>query len=195
MYNKFFRTVINYGLKSFFNNSKVIVKNVFHDNGSMERHLYFPYLNLHRLENEIPEVATFENKEIIFINSDHKKYLGKNIKLYEESNLIQLVDLILGNISQCLFNLSDDDLKKENASLIHPLVARLINKPRSYNSSWNYINKQNISLFPKSKGEKFKTKCLDLRGNIINNIYKEFHKDKILEMTFFDPSQKKLFDY
>ncbi len=31
MYNKFFRTTINYGLKSFFENKKVIVENVFHD--------------------------------------------------------------------------------------------------------------------------------------------------------------------
>ena len=195
MYNKFFRTTINYGLKAFFNNSKVTVKNVFHDKGSMEKHSYFPYLNLHKLENEIPDVATFENKEIIFTNSDHKNYSWTDEELYNESNLIQFVDLILGNISQCLFNLSEDKLKKENASLFYPLVERLITKSRNYNSSWNYINKQNISLFPKSKGDEFKAKCLDLNGNLVEDFSKEFHKDKVLEMVFYDPKQQSLSNF
>jgi hypothetical protein len=195
MYNKFFRTTINYGLKSFFNNSKVIVKNVFHDKGSMEKHSYFPYLNLHKLEDEIPEVATFENKNIIFTDSNHKNYSWESKSLYNESNLIQFVDLILGNISQCLFNLSNDRLKKENASLIYPLVERLITKSKNYNSSWNYINKQNISLFPKSKGDEFKTKCLDLNGNLVKDFFKEFHKEKRLEMSFYDPKQQLLSNF
>lgn len=192
MYNRFFRTVINYGLKSFFDNSKVSVKNVYHDKGSMEKHSYFPYLNLHKLENKISEVATFENKEIVFIDSDHRKHSWNRKGYYNESNIIQFVDLILGLVTQCLFYLSDDPLKKENASLIYPLVERLINKPRRYNSSWNYINKQNISLFPKSKGDEFKSKCLDLHGNLKDKLSDEFHKNKILEMPFYDPEQQTL---
>lgn len=192
MYNKFFRTTLNYGLKSFFNNSKIDVVNVFQDKGSMEKHSYFPSLNLHKLGNEIQRVAKFKNKEIIFVDSDHKVYAWRKNELYNESNIIQFVDLILGSISQCLFYLSDDSLKKEYASMIYPLVKRLVDKPRNSNSSWNYLNRQNISFFPKSKGEDFKTKCLDLNGNLIDNFIREFHRKKKLEMPFYDPEQKDL---
>ena len=195
MYNKFFRTTINYGVKSFFNNSRVNIKNVYHDKGSMEKHSYFPSLNLHKLNDEIPNIASFENKEIIFVDSDHKKYLWEKEEYYLESNIIQFADLILGSISQCLFNLSNDSLKKEYASSVYVLVERLIKKSRNYNSSWNYINKQNISLFPKSEGDKFKATCIDLAGNLVNDFTKEFHKEKTLEMPFYDPKQKKLFDF
>jgi hypothetical protein len=192
MYNKFFRTVINYGVKSFFNNSKVLVKNVYHDKGSMEKHAYFPYLNLYKLNDEIPEVAIFENKDIIFVDSNHKNYVPHKKEYYSESHLIQFVDLILGNISQCLFNLSNDNLKKENATLLHPLVERLINKSRDYYSSWHYTDRQNISLFPKSEGNNFKNKCFDLNGNLVDDFIKEFHKDKTLKMPFYNPEQESL---
>jgi len=192
MYNKFFRTTIHYGVKSFFNNSKILVKNVYHDRGSMEKHKHFPYLNLHKLSDEIQGPIQFENKEVIFVDSDHKKYSLKDINLYNVSNIIQFVDLILGLVSQCLFYLSDDPLKKEHASLIYPLVERLIKQPRNYNSSWCYVNKQNISFFPKSEGKDFRAKCLDLHGNLIDDLTKEFHKNKVLEMPFYHPEQRSL---
>ncbi|MCD6227188.1 hypothetical protein J7J90_01720 [Candidatus Micrarchaeota archaeon] len=197
IYNRFFRTTIHYGVKSFFNNSKILVKNVYHDKGSMEKHKYFPYLNLHKLSDEIQRQIQFENKEIIFVDSDHKKYSSsKDINLYKASNIIQFVDLLLGLTSQCLFYLSDDPLKKEHASLIYPLVDRLIKKPRNYNSSWYYVNKQNISFFPKSKGEDFKAKFFDLDGNlIIDDLTKEFHKNKKLEMPFYGSKQQSLLQF
>jgi hypothetical protein len=46
IYNRFFRTAINYGIKAFFSNKQVVVKKVYHDKGNMELHKYFPYLNL-----------------------------------------------------------------------------------------------------------------------------------------------------
>ena len=74
-------------------------------------------------------------------------------------------------------------------------MERLIKKSRNSNSSWNYVNKQNISLFPKSKGHEFKTKCLDLNGNLVDDFIKEFHKEKTLEMSFYDPEQKDLYQF
>jgi hypothetical protein len=103
IYNKFFRTVIHYGVKSFFGNKTVIIKKVFHDKGSMENHDYFPYLNLMKLDLDLGKYALIEDKDIAFIDSDHRNYLRENNDLLEESHLIQLIDLLIGSITQNIF--------------------------------------------------------------------------------------------
>lgn len=130
IYNKFFRTVIHYGVKSFFGNKNVTIKKVFHDKGSMENHGYFPYLNLMKLDLDLGKYGLIEDKEIAFIDSDHRNYLRESNDLLEESHLIQLIDLLIGSITQNIYYLSDDRLKKELAMIVRPLVNRLLESER-----------------------------------------------------------------
>ncbi len=192
IYNRFFRPLIEYGLKSFFNNQKISVKNVYCDKGSMENHKYFSDSNLDNLGKKIKNIVQFKNKKIVFIDSDHKKYSANETEYYE-SNIIQFVDLMIGTISQCIYYLSDNPSKKENASLILPLVERLITKPKNHNSSWHYFHKQNISFFPpKIKEDKFKFIPLNSTNNSSVIEKNKFYKKEKIKMIPYNPNQKQL---
>ncbi len=94
IYNKFFRTVIHYGIKAFFGNfQKVIIKKVYHDKGSMEFHKYFPYLNLLKLDEITAKNISVEDTSVHFLDSDHNYYIKNEENLYQESHLIQYIDL------------------------------------------------------------------------------------------------------
>jgi len=194
IYNRFFRTVIDYGVKAFFGNyERVIIKKVYQDNGNMKNHSYFPYLNLKKLDDMTSKNITIENAEIQFIESDHKYYLGKDQTLVEEAHIIQYIDLIIGTISQNIFYLSNDVLKKEMAMIVRPLVAGLTNKPYDKNSIYNYYGKQKISFFPKEKITHSKEKIIDVFGNI-SEIFKksQFYTNREIEMPLYNPTQESL---
>jgi hypothetical protein len=140
IYNRFFRTAIDYGIKSFFSNKKVVIKKVFHDKGSMERHTYFPYSNLNKLDLSLPNNAEIADKEVMFVDSDHRNYLMKKDCLVEASHMVQFIDLILGSVAQNIFYLSDDSLKKEIATLIRPLVESLLRLPNGSNDYYQLLS-------------------------------------------------------
>jgi len=194
IYNKFFRTLIHYGVKAFFSEySSVIVKNVYHDEGSMEHHNYFPFLNLHKLQENIGKIGYVENTTIKFLNSDHRSYQQAENDLYRESQLIQFIDLILGTATQNIYYLSNDELKKNIAMIIRPLVSRLLSNPNNKNSSYNYYRKQKISIFPKFPIEKTEIYIQTLNDDFVkDNLRGQFYTDKSLEMPPFDNDQKSL---
>lgn len=194
IYNRFFRTLINYGVKAFFNEYyKVVVKTVYHDEGSMEHHEYFPFLNLDKLSDNIGEKISVENTTIQFLNSDHRHYQSTGDDFYKESQLIQFIDLILGSATQNIFYLSNDELKKKMAMIIRPLVSRLLNDPKNKNSSYNYYKKQKISMFPKFPIEKTEIYTQTLNDDLVKEYLRgQFYTDKNLEMPPFDESQKSL---
>jgi hypothetical protein len=196
IYNKFFRTVLSYGIKAYFPNEKVVIKNVYHDKGSMEFHSYFPHLNLQKLTETLDDGTGVLNQEICFVDSDHRKYLNSEEKLHEESNFIQLIDLILGSFTQNIYFLSDDCLKKELAMIIRPLVSRLIKNPNNKNSSYHYCGNQKISFYPKFLLPESKEKVRNLKGNLIEEHKRgQFHTDMNLEMPAYDKEQNSLLQF
>ncbi|VVB76463.1 Uncharacterised protein [Candidatus Tiddalikarchaeum anstoanum] len=185
IYNKFFRTTIEYGLKRFFGNNKIIIEKVYHDKASMEHHEYFPNLNLKKLDDYTSENILFEDTSVHFINSDHKLYLNENKELYNESNLIQFVDLFLGMTSQNIYYLSDDELKKEYAMILRPLIKKILNDP--------YTSNQHISFYPKEKAKNVKAFYKNLDGkNISLPIKSGFYYKKDLELPDIEHNQSRL---
>ncbi|MDK2892987.1 hypothetical protein [Methanohalophilus sp.] len=194
IYNRFFRTTIDYGMKYFFSgNKKIVVKKVIHDKGSMEFHKYFPYLNLIKLDFQLGENMAIENTDVIFVDSDHRNYLEDDYELVNESQLIQFIDLIIGSTTQNIFYLSNDSLKKEVAMIIRPLVKRLLENPYNKHSSYNYFKKQKITFFPKNKIEDAKRISSDLYSNLFEEFGKDnFYTKKTLDMPAYDPNQTEL---
>lgn len=185
IYNKFFRTAIRYGVKSFFGNfHKVLIKKVCHDKGSMEFHNYFPNLNLSKVDDLAKNIIV-EDKNIHFLDSNHNIYL-KNEELYQESQLIQYTDLLLGSISQNIFYSSDDTLKKEIAMIIRPLVDELLKNTYNKNSSLNYYGKQHIGFFPRNKVENVKQLIATLDGDTTESFRRQFYSDRTIEMPPFN---------
>lgn len=146
IYNKFFRTVIDYGLKTYFSKyGKIIIKNIFYDKKEeLERHYFFNYRNLEKLSYESSKNIEFANK-IVFVNSDHKEE-----EIYpDESHFIQLIDLIIGAIRHNIFRISDSKKKDEVARKIRHLLNKL--RQKYFDSSI-----LRVSFFPKNKIQKVK---------------------------------------
>lgn len=140
IYNKFFRTIINYGLKCFYNlNNKIQIKNIFYDKKEeLERHSFFKDYNFDKLKYETNDNVELLGK-ILFIESDHKS----EGKYSDESNFIQLVDLMLGIIRQNIFYVSKDKIKCDVARTLRKELNDLQENRHSH-------NRLKISFFPKN---------------------------------------------
>ena len=86
--------------------------------------------------------------KIEFISSNHKDY--DDIEQKENAQLIQLIDLILGCSNQILFRTSENKNKIKIAADFYPLFKRIWKKPYNFNSSFNYVRSQQVSIFPKT---------------------------------------------
>ena len=141
IYNKFFRTIINYGLKCFFRSyEKINIKNIFYDKKrELERHYFFNNLNYDKIIYESEGNIQFEGK-IHFIDSDHK--LESEYK--SESHLIQLIDIILGAVRQNVFFISKDRLKNK----VTRIIRGKLNELKKEYWSLKYFK---ISFFPKNE--------------------------------------------
>lgn len=172
-YNRFFRTVVKGSLNYFWKDSFISIKNIFHDYADNKRvHDYFPWHLPYKL-NKLNSRFSFENENITFLDSNHKK---NEDDLIYEANLIQFIDLILGAVTQILFRPSKDSVKIEIDNTIFPLVKRLIKAPKNKNSSYHYYRKQDVSIFPKEKIVKI--------NDLFNNQIKmdgEFHRDIVIK--------------
>ena len=146
IYNKFFRTIIDYGLKTYFRRyDKIIIENIFYDKkNELERHYFFNYRNLEKLKYENSKNIEFKNK-ITFVDSDHKKEKNNS----NESHFIQLIDLIIGSIRHNIFRISNSKNKDEVAREVRPILNKLGKK---------YFDSSilRVSFFPKNKIQKVK---------------------------------------
>ncbi|MCC7562080.1 MAG: hypothetical protein KO253_04540 [Methanobrevibacter arboriphilus] len=181
IYNRFYRTNLIGACKYFFG-SKIEIENIYHDEADdKEQHDYFSWHLSHKINN-LKKRIKIECDEITFLDSDHKKYFNSKNDNVMHSQFIQLIDLILGTVSQTLFDLSNDIEKEKLKSLIYPLVERIIINPENPNSSYNYKNVQDISIFPKSeiKNEK------DLYGELLKkdgNFHRNIKLKKPIDFT------------
>lgn len=153
IYNRFFRANLLYGVKRFFGDkpNKVTIKTIYHDKSdSKESHQYFPWHAGHKINSEKLKKVSIENEDIIFVNSDHKHYFEHKKDLVDESNLIQLIDLILGAVKQNIYNSSKNSYKKEIAMQIRHILKNLLEL--QYDGYWKeYKNHVEISFFPKEE--------------------------------------------
>lgn len=187
VYNRFFRTNLKFALRTFFLNNgydKVNVNMVFHDESKgLEKHPYFEIKNLKKLEQEL-NGSLLDGKHItmpdkvIFVDSDHKN--ESNFK--EESQLVQLADLLLGVITQNIFYTAQKNIaKKELAMIIRPLLEDFFENPYR---GLHY--KRNISFFPKRRLEHAKQIFQTLDGSIqIESKRDMFYHDIALKMPKF----------
>lgn len=136
IYNRFFRSLLTYGMKCFFQDN-CSIKNIYFDKSTMlENHEYFPKRNLVKLK-EILKDYEINCDEIKFIESDHKKSED-----YMESHFIQYVDLIMGIVRQIIFYVSKDSYKNILAMKLKPVLDGMV----KYSHSSSNLK---ISFFPK----------------------------------------------
>jgi len=144
-YNRFFRSAILYALKTFFGNKKIIVENIYHEEGQQKYHEYFPWHCIYKIGAQEENIILNCN-EIIFLPKDHK--------VDSRSNLIQLCDCLLGVTTSIIHSIEKSNKSKyreELADVYLPLFKRLIDKPNNKNSSYKYYNRIMIRFFPKEK--------------------------------------------
>lgn len=148
-YNRFFRSLMLYSLKSSFK-GKAMVTHVFHDIDELRHHQLFNWHAIWRLDTSEPELI-FLNPRVEFIESDHRKEQTYPL----DSHFIQLCDLLLGGFRHCLDDSNKKDGCCEVAECLLPLVERLVDDSRcnNPNSRFNYANRISVSFFPKQKLE------------------------------------------
>lgn len=83
IYNRFFRSAIEYSLKCFWGNNEIVIKNIYHEQGQQQDHTYFRWHPIDKLQNK-EDNFKFETNEIQFLGKDHK--------IDEKANILQLCD-------------------------------------------------------------------------------------------------------
>ena len=145
IYNRFFRTAIIYPIKSFFSEyDEVIIDNIYHDCGNMDHYKYFKKQPLRKINEEIKKVK-LNFTEITTILTDNDNCLD------EHNAMLQLIDLYLGAVMNCLHH-AGKKYKEEIALKLYPVVERCINNPGNKNSKYYKIN--SIIFYPKHKIDK-----------------------------------------
>lgn len=141
IYNRFFRTNLLYACKCFSSSDRVVVHRLWHDEGQMRHHEYFPWHPIRELEQD-PAIE-FRERQVRFLPSDHRKDGGRR-----ESHLLQLIDLFTGLSRQLL----DDTSRKESigqvARMLEPLLTRMMTAPHNPHSRYGHKDKYIISFFP-----------------------------------------------
>jgi len=143
-YNRFFRSAVLYGLKSFFGDHKIIVENIFHEEGQQQDNEYFPWHIIYKLGSM--DSISFNCDEITFLPKDHKDNI--------HSNLIQLCDTVLGSCTSIIHGIVKSKksfYREELIDLYLPLFKRMIENPNNKNSKYEYHNRIIIRFFPKDK--------------------------------------------
>jgi hypothetical protein len=155
IYNRFYRTALLGGLKYFFKKYKtIIIHKIYHDEGSQKNHKYCPWHSIYKINIQTENIFVLVD-EIEFINSDHR------VSSKDESQFIQLVDILLGAVYSCLHNNSKKHQKKKLGYLFKPTLETLLDRRkhecsdrkvgRYYQS--NYFRTYQVSFFPSKGGD------------------------------------------
>lgn len=148
VYNRFFRSGIVYALKTFFGDSKIEVVNIYHEQGEQYNHKYFPWHSIAQIAKEHPEIS-FQCKEITFISKDHK--------VEPKSNIIQLVDSLMGACVNVIDGVEKDSkrakIKKKLIDIILDTVKIATNNKTDRTDNWTRKHFL-LRFFPKKKTSK-----------------------------------------
>jgi len=148
IYNRFFRASITYALKHFFGAGNVVVTHIFHDVSNLEGDELFDWHAIWRINRAEPGI-TFLTDNIQFIDSDHnEEYSCPN-----DSHFIQLCDVLMGGLTQCLDARNTKAGCCEIAEMLLPLAERLTDPRRvnNPNSRYRYVRRLSMSFFPSRK--------------------------------------------
>lgn len=150
IYNRFFRSAIEYSLKCFWGNNEIVIKNIYHEQGQQQDYIYFPWHSIDKLQNKENNFK-FETNEIQFLGKDHK--------IDEKANILQLCDCFLGAIVNLIHGLENPESKKSQnkkklLQLLLPLCKRMMKESGNPNSSYQHKNRIMIRFFPKEKTDK-----------------------------------------
>jgi len=176
-YNRFFRSAVLYGLKTFFGDRQVIIENIYHEQGQQQNSTLFPWHVIYKLGKEAN--ISFNCDEITFLPKDHKEDI--------RSNLIQLCDVVLGASTSIIHGIEKSKVSKyreELADLYLPLLTRLIDKPNNKNSRYQYYKRIMIRFFPKEKSTLGDEKRLNNQFFSRRNLYYLEQKSGQLRLFF-----------
>jgi hypothetical protein len=143
VYNRFFRSMLKSCLPRYFGKN-VVVEDIFHEQGPQQDHTYFDWHTIYKLNQE--EGIYLEQKPVCFLPKNHRDD--------ERSNVIQLIDVLLGVYKDLHLGVNPCQYGEIKQSILdHPfinevLIQRVIRKPQNMNSKFGYVNRFNISLFP-----------------------------------------------
>lgn len=147
IYNRFFRTVILSARSFYFKKYDFTIKEIFHDNADeKENHDYFYRHTIDFLSRD--KRIGVKTNSIKFIDSNHNNH--KDIENKGNANLIQLIGLILGCCNQILFKTSSSENKNKVAGDFYPLFKGMWLEPYNYNSYYDYVQSQQVQIFPKT---------------------------------------------
>lgn len=166
VYNRFFRTAILKSVKSYFHKYKsVIITSIYHDdNTSLETNAYFPWHSIFSIANKDDKVS-FKCNAVEFIDSNHRTSNNNY------SHFIQLIDLLLGCVNNCLDHTSTNKNKEALAEKCLPLIERLIEKPNNRNSRYKYVGRQKIDFFPKHDLKHADKRSLEFHNKRMTSFY------------------------
>lgn len=175
IYNRFFRTVILSARSFYFKYHDFTIKEIYHDIADeKESHDYFYRHTIDFLSSD--KRVNVKTNRIKFIDSNHRKH--NDIENKGNANLIQLIDLILGCCNQILFKTSSSENKNKFAGDFYPLFKEMWLEPYNYENHYNYVQSQQVQIFPKTV---IKSQY-DLDWELKNNS-NQFHRD----MEISDP--------
>ena len=128
LYNRFFRSAVLYGVKTFFGNNEVVIKNIYHEQGQQKEHKYFPWHIIQKIPQS-EEKISFSCAEVTFLTKDHK--------ITKESNILQLVDALMGAITNIIHGVEQSKKSKTR----EPLLKLTLNKVQIATSDNHYKDK------------------------------------------------------
>lgn len=179
IYNRFFRSMLKYSLKKFFG-SGVIVEDIYHEQGNQQKHEYFDWHTIFKLDQD----------EHLNFNCEKIKFLPKSHRDNQLSNMLQLCDVLAGIYKDIHCGISDSKKNENKRNILKSkvvqelLINRVIRKPSNLNSSYGYCNRFNLSFFPKVKSDP------DSIIRLMNNYY---DSSKIALAIEYNPNQATLF--
>lgn len=145
IYERFFRTAVGGALQGFFP-QEVVIDGLFHDKGDMEHDELFDWHSAWRLGRDYPGVSVRLDR-LSFIDSDHRQAKTSE---RSHSHFIQLADLVLGAVRQCMDATSVKDPKVRLGKRALPLVRRMTDPAHrsNPNSRYDHFRRFNIAFFP-----------------------------------------------
>lgn len=148
IYNRFYRSMIQFSVKKFFGKG-VIIENIYHEQGSQEDHGYFNWHTIYTLDKD--EYLNFNCREVIFLPKSHR---------YDtRSNILQLCDVLAGILKDLHCGIEESKKNKNKREILDSKIVkdlfidRIIKKPNNINSGYGYAKRFHISFFPKFRSD------------------------------------------
>lgn len=143
VYNRFFRSAVLYGIKTFFNNNQVSIRNIYHEQGQQKDHQYFPWHIIHKIP-QLEDNISFSCDKVTFLSKDHT--------ITKESNILQLVDALMGAVTNIIHGVENSKRAKNREPLIKIVLKAVQESTSNHYRKDEWFNKHFlIRFFPKEK--------------------------------------------